>query len=366
MNLDNFPTSESAKRMLQSVTEGFYDNSYIGKWIFQVMGQEMDDAERRINELAEQVFPETVTWGIRYHEQKYNLPENATLSLEERRGVVLAKRKQFRAMNPALLENRLRDMTGSNAAEVIEYSGSYNFDIWIQDIEASVNYGQVLEYIRKVKPSHMAMLLIAEYSPQFVVDVTASSQVEFNSFVYPRFNFPVMYLDGSWVLDGKYNLGGFKAGDSLDFYPVFLTFHHWLNAESNIKSIIHLSGGRALNLLAAELSPVFRQPYVINVSGLSHMMEQQWDVLFKVVHDSLLAIHKTLNISVVGNSGTESIIGIGAEPLPELKTSVCNEYVVSSGYEMALTIEHDWWTLDGTSKLDGTHGLNPWVSKEQL
>ena len=32
MDLENFPTSESAKRMLESVDSGgFYDKSYVGK-----------------------------------------------------------------------------------------------------------------------------------------------------------------------------------------------------------------------------------------------------------------------------------------------------------------------------------------------
>lgn len=30
-DLEQFPTSESAKRMLSYVTPGFYDNSYVGK-----------------------------------------------------------------------------------------------------------------------------------------------------------------------------------------------------------------------------------------------------------------------------------------------------------------------------------------------
>lgn len=32
-DLENFPTSESAKRQLSYVTEGFYEKSYVGKWL---------------------------------------------------------------------------------------------------------------------------------------------------------------------------------------------------------------------------------------------------------------------------------------------------------------------------------------------
>ena len=75
MNLEQFPTSETAKKMLGYITgNGFYDNSYVGKWIFQVMGEEMDDARAIIDELPLQAFVETATWGLRYHEEKYGLP----------------------------------------------------------------------------------------------------------------------------------------------------------------------------------------------------------------------------------------------------------------------------------------------------
>lgn len=33
-DLENFPVSESAKNMIASVSDGFYDNSYVGKWLY--------------------------------------------------------------------------------------------------------------------------------------------------------------------------------------------------------------------------------------------------------------------------------------------------------------------------------------------
>lgn len=40
IDLENFPTSQSAQNMLATVTPGFYDQSYVGKWLYQVMGLE--------------------------------------------------------------------------------------------------------------------------------------------------------------------------------------------------------------------------------------------------------------------------------------------------------------------------------------
>lgn len=90
-DLEQFPTSESAKRMLSYVTPGFYDNSYVGKWLYQVMGLEYDDARKLAEELQYQMFPETATWGLMYHEIKWGLPVRTNLSYEERRQLIYQK-----------------------------------------------------------------------------------------------------------------------------------------------------------------------------------------------------------------------------------------------------------------------------------
>ena len=86
-DLENFPVSESAKNMIASVSDGFYDNSYVGKWLYEVMGQEYDTAREIAEDILNQLFPETATWGLMYHEIKWGLPvrEKATADLPEER-----------------------------------------------------------------------------------------------------------------------------------------------------------------------------------------------------------------------------------------------------------------------------------------
>lgn len=88
MDLEHFPRSESAKRMLSYVTKGWYDRSYIGKWLYEVMGIELDDSRRLIEELPDQLFVETATWGLAYHEIKWGLPVREALPYEERRRLI--------------------------------------------------------------------------------------------------------------------------------------------------------------------------------------------------------------------------------------------------------------------------------------
>ena len=90
-DLENFPTRELAKDMMSMISP-IYDNSYVGKWIFEVMSVPLSLAQDTINELREQVFPETATWSLPYWEQSYGLPTNEALSIEERRSRVFSKR----------------------------------------------------------------------------------------------------------------------------------------------------------------------------------------------------------------------------------------------------------------------------------
>ena len=52
-DLEAFPTSESAVRMLSYVSQGFYDSSYVGKWLYQVMGMEYDDVRKIIEAISD-------------------------------------------------------------------------------------------------------------------------------------------------------------------------------------------------------------------------------------------------------------------------------------------------------------------------
>lgn len=111
-DLECFPTSDSAKRMLSYVTDGFYDKSYVGKWMYQVMGMEYDMALKIAEELPLQFFPETATWGLMYHEIKWGLPVRMNLSYEERRRLIYQKRDAKAPMTPYRMECYLRELTG--------------------------------------------------------------------------------------------------------------------------------------------------------------------------------------------------------------------------------------------------------------
>ena len=113
-DIEKFPTSESAKRMLSYVSEDFYEKSYVGKWLYQIMGLEWDDAGRILKEeLPKQFFPETATWGLMFHEIKWGLPIQQNLSYEERRKLLFQKMNYRMPMNPYQMEQYVKGVTGA-------------------------------------------------------------------------------------------------------------------------------------------------------------------------------------------------------------------------------------------------------------
>lgn len=111
-DLENFPTSESARKMLSYVSAGFYDKSYVGKWLYQVIGIEYDMAKEMVEDLSAQFFPETATWGVMYHEIKWGLPVRENLPYEERRRLIYQKRDYRAPMTPYCMEEHLAAVTG--------------------------------------------------------------------------------------------------------------------------------------------------------------------------------------------------------------------------------------------------------------
>lgn len=152
-DLEHFPTTETAKRMMSRISP-IYDRSYVGKWLFEVMGLEMEEARILVESLRDQCFIERCTWGMRYWEQRYGITPDETKPLEERRQAVIQKRGKAQAMTPATLEQILKALTEREVA-VSEDNSNYRFTVSIGEGTSHVDYEAVIKKVNTVKPSHL-------------------------------------------------------------------------------------------------------------------------------------------------------------------------------------------------------------------
>lgn len=157
IDLEHFPTSQSAQRMMSRISP-IYRKSYVGKWLFQVMGIEWDDAWLRFNELRDQAFPETTTWAIDCWEQRYGIVSTPFATLEERRREVMYKRNIRAPMNPARVEAIIQTMTGF-PARITENVADYTFLIEVFIGSQNFDYDSILKKLKRIKPSHQDMIM---------------------------------------------------------------------------------------------------------------------------------------------------------------------------------------------------------------
>lgn len=165
MELEHFPTSEAGQRMLERVSP-IYEEAYVAKWLFEVMGLEWDEARLIFEELKLQAFPETATWGLRYWEERYRIPVDESRPPEERRREVLLRRSFRAPMNPERIEDVVGRMTG-RVVHVEENAAPYVFTVHLLDGGNILDYPAVRATLRRMKPSHQ----------NFMIDVVMTARV---------------------------------------------------------------------------------------------------------------------------------------------------------------------------------------------
>lgn len=238
-DIEHFPTSEGALKMLDTVTKGFYDNSYVGKWIFQVIGQEYDTAGEIVEDLPKQFFPETATWGLMYHELKWGLPIRDNLPYEERRRLIYQKRDFKAPMTPFGMETYLRNAIGFEV-HILDChdAGEYGFHpehpnifkaVFIGD--GTLNTKVVRELLDKIKQSHTTytisdriIVIIDNRNLEKIANLTIKANAKFNDVrekitvsqilrttvvsSIEDIETAVTIKKNAWYLDGTFTLNG--------------------------------------------------------------------------------------------------------------------------------------------------------------
>ena len=208
-DIEKFPVSPAAKTMMSYIPANFYYRSYVGKWMFEAMGQQMDISSDTIKNLADQFFVDTATWGLIWHEEMFGLPMRPwDTDYEARRRRIRAKRDEKIPMSPWHMEEIIKDITGYDAHvyEINEENEDgfvpthpNRFRVMIEG-EELLNLSTVIKKIRRVKQSHT----------RFELAVSLMKIVNEEDITFPRVRFLFSTQWWDFILDGRYMLNGEK------------------------------------------------------------------------------------------------------------------------------------------------------------
>ncbi|MBS4932951.1 MAG: DUF2313 domain-containing protein [Clostridiales bacterium] len=300
MDLENFPNSSSAKRMMSYITQGFYDRSYVGKWIFEVMGQEWDEVVEIFDSFPQQGFPQTCSWSLMYWEQKFGLEGKGTF--DERKQALLQKITIFAPFTPAKIQQCIENLTGidMDMIQVVEYPEEFRFEIKCRVAEDEViDFITAKGFISDIKPAHLVMLFLAEAILNFEVKTKIISKLKLTS------DFRALHhllLDGTWFLDGN------KFLDSTDLIESSILISSSLQKDISLDS-----------------------EFLANTEVITT---------------------KTINI------GTRTASNIVNQLADNLVFTTSSSHEVNANTQSNLRIEKDLWYLDGTEVLDGSRLLD--------
>ncbi len=159
--------SPKAKTFLRMVTKGFYNNSYIGLWIYEVIGREWDEMREWAEGLKNEINPQTCTWSIGIWEWIYGFDLDESVPLEYRRQRIIAKIIGSRPISPEIIRRGVAALIGGkDEVEVNDYE-PYRFSVTVRpDRNISLNHAKIYGYLNEIKPAHLAFDTDFEINPK--------------------------------------------------------------------------------------------------------------------------------------------------------------------------------------------------------
>ena len=142
----------------------FYHNSDVIKTFMESNSIEVDTLKAYIEDLSKNLYVKTATWGLDLFEEELGLTTDKSISHEERRERILAKKRGSGTTTKAMIKNTAEAFSGGEV-DIIENFEDYSFVvkfIGIKGIPKNITlFKQVIE---EIKPAHLNYELAYTYT----------------------------------------------------------------------------------------------------------------------------------------------------------------------------------------------------------
>lgn len=270
--------------------------------------QELQQLFRNAHQLQRDAFIlDASIHGIKRYEKILGIVPYAGETLEERRIRVL---NLWNRQLPYTMNHFLEVMdsaAGEFGYRIKEQFSDYRLEIQILEQSLPALHS-IRGMIREMIPANLYLDYAGCFMGSLRPKIGYKSTLGMESLFYPRYNVPVLYLDGSWELDGKYQLNGYKMGENLDFYPACI---HW---RSETRTLFTVHGKQ--------------------------------EFLAEAPQNTKLSVELMIGSKVDPEVNMGNELGAGSNI----------EENVSS--QSKLTVEKDLWYLDGSFSMNGTKLLD--------
>lgn len=159
-----------AREIVDYICSYIYGESYVGLWIYEAIGAVLGE----IYDIAEELKQEGNAWTtedlMAYWERHYGLPVNTSLTIDQRRKILIAKIQERGPCNPIRLANAVSAALGGVPVEITENVAKNTFLVNIRDVVSSIE--PAIAVLDRRKPAHLI------YHIQVVTQTEATADIK--------------------------------------------------------------------------------------------------------------------------------------------------------------------------------------------
>lgn len=131
--------------------------------IYKVEGLELGILAYQMEDVKKQLRIDTATWGLALWEEKYGIETNLSLSYEERREIVKARKRGRGTATVSRIKNAAESFSGGEV-QVIEHNTEYYFEIKFVGVKGiPKNMDSFIDMINLIKPAHLSYVFTYTY-----------------------------------------------------------------------------------------------------------------------------------------------------------------------------------------------------------
>lgn len=133
----------------------FINNMSIMKTIYNSQGAELGSLYYYIHDLLKQCFIDTATWGLSNWEEEFGIITNLSLSYEQRREILKAKKRGQGTTTKAMLKNAAQAFSGGEV-NILEDNVNYSFTVQFIGVKGIPrNIQAFINMLEDIKPAHL-------------------------------------------------------------------------------------------------------------------------------------------------------------------------------------------------------------------
>lgn len=321
----------------------------------EVESPEITRLYQEIERLLQNSFIETAdVQGIKRWEQLLGIQAESQ-NLEERRTAILGRWNRSLPYTMTRLREYLDVLASSEGYQLSLRPQNYYLELLAEDQPLAV-LRAMRSLVQAMIPANLIFCLADRIPSALFPNIKSSSGFLARSTFYPRYNLELLCLDDNWDLSGAYSLDGYKAGQTIEFYPARMQVGGAVNtpltlaaiptARSHSRQVIT---NRHRETIRSPTAATMSHKFQLQVTGAA----AQQTNLRKIDHyKSWYGCQETTK------SAATSKTTVKGQPTMARQIVIQSELPQKTSGNFKLKVEKDLWYLNEETLLDGSRRLD--------